>query len=281
MKINDVELPAIGLGTWHMGENPAKRTDEIAALRSAFTDTEGLRVIDTAEMYGEGLSEELVGQAIQGIAREKLFLISKVYPWNASKDKLSESLDASLARLGVDYLDLYLLHWRGNVPLAETVQALEEAKKAGKIRAWGVSNFDVMDMEELFGVENGSHCAANQVLYNLGSRGIEFDLLPWLGEHEVAAIAYSPIAQGDSLGNRFLENASLCKMAERHGVSVFQVLLAFAIRSGSVLAIPQSGNKSHVLDNLAAEKLVLTQADLAELAQLYPKPKRKMRLEML
>ncbi|MBE9924232.1 aldo/keto reductase, partial [Enterococcus casseliflavus] len=196
--LNKQSVLAVGMGTWHMGDDPAKEKAEIDALQAGIKA--GAAVIDTAEMYGEGNAETLVGKAIQPFTRADLYLISKVYPWNASTDELPKALDRSLARLGTDYLDLYLLHWRGDVPLAETVDALEAAKDSGKIRAWGVSNFDVADMEELLRLENGDQCAANQVLYNLGARGIEYDLLPWQAETEIPVIAYSPIAQGDRLG---------------------------------------------------------------------------------
>ena len=279
MNINGVKLPAIGLGTWHMGENPQQRQSELTALHQGLSG--GLRLVDTAEMYGEGKAESLLGQAMQGLPREEIFLVSKVYPWNASKKQLPRSLDATLRRLKTDYLDLYLLHWPGEIPLAETVAALEAAKAAGKIRAWGVSNFDVDDMEALWQVPGGRNCAVNQVLYNLGSRGIEFDLLPWLAAHDVPVMAYSPIAQGDSLGDDFLENPLLQKIAQAHGASLWQILLAWTIRSGQVLAIPQSGQLAHVKENLEAENIILTPDELTQLDAAYPAPAHKVPLAVL
>lgn len=269
----------IGLGTWHMGDSPQKRAEEIAALRKGIQL--GATAIDTAEMYGEGNSELLVGQAIEPYRREDLYLISKVYPWNASEKQLPISLANSLERLGTDYLDLYLLHWTGDVPLAETVTALEKAKSEGKILNWGVSNFDVADMEELWGLPNGQNCATNEVLYNLGSRGIDYDLLPWLREKQVPLIAYSPIAQGDSLGNRFTEEPVLVEIAQAHQCSVFQLLLAWSIRDERTLSIPQSGNAQHVVENVAAAQLTLTADEWEAIEKRYPKPASKQPLAVL
>lgn len=277
--IGDRQVGPIGLGTWHMGDQPQIRSQEIKALQTGLDA--GITVIDTAEMYGEGRSESLVGEAIQPFKREDLYLISKVYPWNASKTQLPISLDRSLKRLGTDYLDLYLLHWPGDVPLEETVLALETAKAAGKIRDWGVSNFDTADMEALWRIPGGDRCVTNEVLYNLGSRGIEYDLKPWMQRQKLPVIAYSPIAQGDSLGDDFLANKLLQDIAATHHVSVFQLLLAWCIREGQTLAIPQSGSADHVLDNLKAADLVLTKAEWQALAEAYPKPTQKQPLAML
>ncbi|WP_424684546.1 aldo/keto reductase [Enterococcus sp.] len=277
--IGDRQVGPIGLGTWHMGDQPQIRSQEIKALQTGLDA--GITVIDTAEMYGEGRSESLVGEAIQPFKREDLYLISKVYPWNASKTQLPISLDYSLKRLGTDYLDLYLLHWSGDVPLEETVLALETAKAAGKIRDWGVSNFDTADMEALWRIPGGDRCVTNEVLYNLGSRGIEYDLKPWMQRQQLPVIAYSPIAQGDSLGDDFLANKLLQDIAAAHHVSIFQLLLAWCIREGQTLAIPQSGSADHVLDNLKAADLVLTEAEWQALAKVYPKPTQKQPLAML
>jgi len=241
----------------------------------------GAAVIDTAEMYGEGNAETLVGKAIQPFTRGDLYLISKVYPWNASADELPKALDRSLTRLGTDYLDLYLLHWRGDVPLAETVDALEAAKASGKIRAWGVSNFDVADMEELLRLENGDQCAANQVLYNLGARGIEYDLLPWQAEAEIPVIAYSPIAQGDRLGHHFKNDEVLKELAEAKGCTIFQLLLAWTLRQPHVLAIPQTSDSLHMLQNIEACKIVFSQSELAAIDARFPAPTKKQPLAMI
>lgn len=277
--LNKQSVLAVGMGTWHMGDDPAKEKVEIDALQAGIKA--GAAVIDTAEMYGEGNAETLVGKAIQPFTRGDLFLISKVYPWNASADELPKALDRSLARLGTDYLDLYLLHWRGDVPLAETVDALEAAKASGKIRAWGVSNFDVADMEELLRLENGDQCAANQVLYNLGARGIEYDLLPWQAEAEIPVIAYSPIAQGDRLGHHFKNDEVLKELAEAKGCTIFQLLLAWTLRQPHVLAIPQTSDSLHMLQNIEACKIVFSQSELAAIDARFPAPTKKQPLAMI
>ncbi len=181
-------VPAVGQGTWFMGEKPSRRKDEIAALRWGIEN--GMNLIDTAEMYGDGASEELVGEAIAPYEREKLFLVSKVYPWNAGRAHIFRSCEDSLKRLGTSYLDMYLLHWRGSVPLHETVECMEELVSNGLIRRWGVSNLDYDDMEELYDIHNGDHCQTDQVLYHLGSRGTERKLQPWLKQHDIPLMAY-------------------------------------------------------------------------------------------
>ncbi len=277
--LNKQSVLAVGMGTWHMGDDPAKEKAEIDALQAGIKA--GAAVIDTAEMYGEGNAETLVGKAIQPFTRGDLYLISKVYPWNASADELPKALDRSLARLGTDYLDLYLHHWRGDVPLAETVDALEAAKASGKIRAWGVSNFDVADMEELLRLENGDQCAANQVLYNLGARGIEYDLLPWQAEAEIPVIAYSPIAQGDRLGHHFKNDEVLKELAEAKGCTIFQLLLAWTLRQPHVLAIPQTSDSLHMLQNIEACKIVFSKSELAAIDARFPAPTKKQPLAMI
>lgn len=277
--LNKQSVLAVGMGTWHMGDDPAKEKAEIDALQAGIKA--GAAVIDTAEMYGEGNAETLVGKAIQSFTRGDLYLISKVYPWNASADELPKALDRSLARLGTDYLDLYLLHWRGDVPLAETVDALEAAKASGKIRAWGVSNFDVADMEELLRLENGDQCAANQVLYNLGARGIEYDLLPWQAEAEIPVIAYSPIAQGDRLGHHFKNDEVLKELAEAKGCTIFQLLLAWTLRQPHVLAIPQTSDSLHMLQNIEAAKIIFSKSELAAIDARFPAPTKKQPLAMI
>ncbi len=277
--LNKQSVLAVGMGTWHMGDDPAKEKAEIDALQAGIKA--GAAVIDTAEMYGEGNAETLVGKAIQPFTRGDLYLISKAYPWNASADELPKALDRSLARLGTDYLDLYLLHWRGDVPLAETVDALEAAKASGKIRAWGVSNFDLADMEELLRLENGDQCAANQVLYNLGARGIEYDLLPWQAEAEIPVIAYSPIAQGDRLGHHFKNDEVLKELAEAKGCTIFQLLLAWTLRQPHVLAIPQTSDSLHMLQNIEAAKIVFSKSELATIDARFPEPTKKQPLAMI
>ncbi|BAK94047.1 aldo/keto reductase [Tetragenococcus halophilus] len=279
VKINQQELFPIGLGTWHMGEDPAKKGQELEALKTGIEH--GAVVLDTAEMYGDGGSELLVGEALQSFNRKDLFLISKVYPWNASKKQLPVSLDNSLKRLGTDYLDLYLLHWTGNVPIEETIEAMEEAKKAGKIKAWGVSNFDVKDLEKMYQKENSQSCQVNQVLYNLGERGIEFDLLPFMQEKQLPLIAYAPMAEGDQLGGQLTSNAKLKEIAQNHQATVFQMLLAWSIRKGQTLAIPQSSNPEHVIENIEAAQIQLTDEEMKQLDKEFPKPTSKQTLSII
>lgn len=273
-------VPAIGQGTWYMGDDPARRASEIEALRTGVAC--GMTLIDTAEMYGEGAAERLVGEAIAPLDRDGLFLVSKVYPHNAGRAHIFGSCRASLDRLGVGALDLYLLHWRGDVPLAETVACMEELRAEGLIRRWGVSNFDVADMEELMSVPGGDACAVNQVLYHLGSRGIEFDLAPWQAARAIPLMAYCPLAQAGRLARArgLLQDPSVAEVAARHDATPAQVLLAFAIRSGDVVAIPKAAAPEHARDNAAALDLRLTRDDLALLDRRFPAPARKTPLDM-
>ena len=266
-------VPALGQGTWNMGDSPGKRAAEVATLRRGIEL--GMTLIDTAEMYGSGRSESLVGEAIKGL-RDRVQLVSKVLPSNASTEGTVRACEASLKRLGVEALDLYLLHWRGRFSLGETVAGFERLLKQGKIRAWGVSNFDVDDMEELHRVPGGEGCTVNQVLYNPEHRGIEFDLLPWCKSHGVTVMAYSPVGQGGKL----LASAALRKVARKHGVSPAQVALAWCLRE-PVVAIPKAGSIAHVEENAAAADLVLDEEDLAEIDRVFQAPKRRQGLDML
>jgi diketogulonate reductase-like aldo/keto reductase len=266
-------IPQLGLGTWHMGEQRNQRTAEADALRVGLDL--GMTLIDTAEMYGEGGAEEVVAEAVQG-RRDEVFIVSKVYPHNASKSGTIAACERSLKRLKTDRIDLYLLHWRGSYPLAETVAAFERLKADGKIRSWGVSNLDPDDMSELEGVANGRNCVSNQVLYHLGSRGIEWDLIAQCAERKVMVMAYSPLGQG-----RVLRNAALAKVAARHGVSTAAVALAWTMRHPHVVAIPKASRPEHVRENLVAADLKLLPADLAELDAAFPPPKRATPLGML
>jgi diketogulonate reductase-like aldo/keto reductase len=267
-------IPALGLGTWFMAEDPTRRDRERAALELGLDL--GLTLIDTAEMYAGGAAEELVGEAIAG-RREEVFLVSKVLPTNASRAGTIAACEGSLRRLGTDLIDLYLLHWRGSIPLEETVEAFHELVEAGKIRYWGVSNFDVPDMEELFGVSDGPHGQVDQVLYNLSRRGIEVDLLPWCHARGIPVMAYSPIEQGRLLR----ENPALGSVAERHGATPAQIALAWVLRRDGVIAIPKAGTPAHVEENRAALDLRLTGEDLAELDGAFPPPEEEQPLEML
>lgn len=274
-----IPMPRLGMGTWFLGESPHTEQTEIAALRAGLDN--GMQLIDTAEMYGEGRSERLIGKAIRGYDRKDLFLVSKVYPHNAGRKHIFHSLEQSLANLGTDYLDLYLLHWRGSVPLKETVECMEQLVQEGKIRSWGVSNFDTDDMEELFSVPGGSHCAVNQVLYHLGSRGIEYDLLPWLTRHQIPVMAYCPLAQGGELRRGLLEAPAVQKIAKAHSVSEMQVLLAFVLRQQNMIAIPRSSHAEHVLENMQAADLELTDEEYARLDRAFPAPNRKTYLDIV
>jgi diketogulonate reductase-like aldo/keto reductase len=267
-------VSAIGQGTWKMGEGGRGAKEEVAALRLGIEL--GMTLIDTAEMYGDGAAEEVVGQAIAG-QRERAFLVTKVYPHNASRSGIPAACARSLRRLGTDVIDLYLLHWRGGVPLAETVAAFEALRAEGKIRHWGVSNLDPGDMTELLGVKDGGKCAVNQVLYSPEHRGIEFDLLPWQAERGMPVMAYSPVGQG----GRLLRNKALAAVARRHGASPAQVAIAWGLRHPHVISIPKAGDPAHVRQNAAAAGIGLTAADLAEIDAAFPPPRRAMPLAML
>ena len=278
---NGLPLPALGQGGWRLGDDPAKATEETQALRLGLEL--GLTLIDTAEMYGDGLSETLIGNALRGVARDAVQLVSKVLPQNAGSKRIFNSCSESLRRLQTDYLDLYLLHWRGPVPLAETVDCMETLVRQGKIRRWGVSNFDTADMEELWRVPNGDRCAADQVLYNLGSRGIEFDLLPWLSAHGVAAMAYCPLAQAGKLTRMhrdFYKEQTLAALAAKYGVSVMQLLLAFTLKLPHVISIPKMGTAQHVRENAAVLALSVSAADWQALDAVFWPPTAKMHLDI-
>ena len=271
--INNQVLPALGIGTWEIGDDPKLRDEEIAAIKAGLDV--GLSVIDTAEMYGNGRSEELVGEAIKPYPRAKIFLISKVLPQNASRSKMRQSLQNSLQRLQTDYLDLYLYHWRGMVPLSETVSELQALQNEGLIRSWGVSNFDIDDMEELWQLPEGQNCVVNEDLYNLETRGIEYSLLPWQREHHVPLIAYSPLGRGPKMGSTMMKNEAVLQVAEKHEASAYQILLAWVMQQPDVLAIPKSSSSKHLLSNLKALDIELTPEDLQILEKAYPKPEHK------
>lgn len=263
---------AIGQGTWNIGDSRSRHDEEVRCLQRGLEL--GLNVIDTAEMYGGGASERLVAEAIRG-RRAEATLVSKVYPHNAGMSAMVTACENSLKRLGVDRLDLYLLHWRGAVPLTETIEGFERLRQAGKIEAWGVSNFDVADLEDLMNA-GGSACATNQVLYNLTRRGPEYDLLPFMAKRGMPLMAYSPIEQG-----RLPDSPALTTIAARHQTTPAAVALAFAVRSGTVLAIPKASNMAHVEVNRASGDITLSPEDLATLDVAFPPPRRKATLAML
>ena len=267
-------VPRLGLGTWRMGEARASRKQEAAVLRHAIAA--GIRLIDTAEMYGEGGAEEVVGESLRGagVAREELFIVSKVYPWNGSRGATRAACERSLKRLATGTIDLYLLHWRGDHPLADTVSAFEELKREGKIRHWGVSNFDSADMRELVALAEGRNCAVNQVYYNLARRWPEASLLPWQREHGIAAMAYSPLDQG-----KLLKHPSLAPIAARHGVTAAQVALAWLLRAGDVIVIPKTSSIERVGEILGARQVKLDSDDLAALEKAFPPPQAGARME--
>ena len=267
------QVSALGQGTWYMGEDCSARKQEVAALQLGLDL--GLTLIDTAEMYAEGGAEEVVGEALTG-RREQAFLVSKVYPHNASRGGVAAACERSLKRLKTDRIDLYLLHWRGPHPLAETVAGFEALRRAGKIRHWGVSNLDLADMQELADVPGGGACAANQLLYNLSRRGIEWDLLPWLQERGMPVMAYSPIEQA-----RLLLRKGLQDFARRHGLTPAQAALAWLLGPEGVIAIPKGVNTAHVRENAAARNLRLDAAQRAELDRLFVPPTGPSPLEML
>lgn len=271
-------LPAIGQGTWYMGESRSQRADEVAALRAGVE--QGLTLMDTAEMYADGGAEEVVGEALKGI-RDKVFLVSKVYPWNAGGKKAIASCEASLRRLGTDHLDLYLLHWRGNYSLAETVEVMETLIAQGKIARWGVSNLDIDDMQELWQVDGGQQCSTNQVLYHLASRGIEYDLLPWCQQQSLPVMAYCPLAQAGRLRNGLLNNNAVLDIAHAHNASAAQILLAWVISHQGVMAIPKASSVAHVKENAAALNITLSADELAKLDRAFPAPQRKMPLDVV
>ncbi len=272
------DLPVIGQGTWYMGENPAQRADEVAALQAGLEC--GLKLIDTAEMYADGGAEEVVGQALLG-RRDRALLVSKVYPWNAGEVDAIAACERSLRRLQTDYLDLYLLHWRGNIPLEETLRAMERLQQQGKIRHWGVSNFDTDDMAELWDEEKGEACATNQVLYHLASRGIEFDLLPACQQRGVPIMAYCPLAQAGRLRDSLFTDPQLTQIAQQKGISVAQLLLAWVIRQPGVIAIPKASSVAHVQENAAALEVELTDEDLQLIDRAWPAPQHKLPLDIV
>jgi diketogulonate reductase-like aldo/keto reductase len=267
------EVHALGQGTWHMGERTDAAKAEVAALKLGIEL--GMTLIDTAEMYGDGRAEELVAEATAG-QRDRLFIVSKVLPQNASRTGVPAACERSLKRLRTDRIDLYLLHWRGSHPLAETVAAFEQLREAGKIRCWGVSNFDTGDMQELARLPNRTHCATNQVLYHVGSRGIEYDLLPWSAEHRMPLMAYSPVGQG----GRLLQSRALAAVAKRHNATPAQIAIAWTMRHTNVISIPKATDQSHVRENAVAGEIVLSDEDLAVIDAAHPPPGRKQSLDI-
>jgi diketogulonate reductase-like aldo/keto reductase len=266
-------VPGFGQGTWHMGESRNRFADEVAALRLGIDL--GFELIDTAEMYGSGVAEEIVAAAMQG-DRDRLFVVSKVLPYNASRRGTIEACERSLKRLKTDRIDLYLLHWRGSHPFAETLAGFERLQRDGKIRHHGVSNFDADDMKEWVALSGGAAVASNQILYNLSRRGPEWDVIPWCRERRIPIMAYSPIEQGRLVGHQ-----ALGEVARRHGATAAQVALAWLLRQDGMIVIPKASRQPHVRENFAALDLALSAADLADLDRAFPPPRRRTSLGML
>lgn len=274
-----VRVPCLGLGTWRLGETASAHAADVAAVRTAFEL--GYRLVDTAELYGDGGAERVVGEALRAaiatgtLRREEVYLVTKVLPSNASRKGTAAACERSLKRLAVDHIDLFLLHWRGGHPLADTVHAFESLKDRGLIRAWGVSNFDVDDLDELWALPEAVDCVVNQVYYSASQRGIEFDLLPAQRQRAVATMAYCPIDQGG-----LAADTAFAEIGKRHGVSAAQAALAWVLRQPDVIAIPKAARESHLRENLAAAALTLTERDLGAVDVHHPAPKRKRRLAM-
>lgn len=273
LQLDGNSLSPLGMGSWHLGQGKRTDREEIEALRTGVSL--GMNVIDTAEMYGRGRSETLIGKAIEDI-RDDVFLVSKIYPWNANRLLMARSCENTLRRLKTDRLDLYLLHWRLGSFLGEMIHGFEKLKAEGKIRAWGVSNFDTQAMESLLKIEQGDRCATNQVLYNVGSRGVEFDLIPWSQQHNIPLMAYSPLG---GKGADLAHHPVILKLAEKHQATPAALLLAWTIRNGRTLAIPESGTAAHVRDNAVALSIWLDNEDLSAIDKAFPPPTGKQKLE--
>lgn len=277
-------MPQLGQGTWQMGEDDRKSEREIAGLRHGIEL--GMTLLDTAEMYADGKAENIAGNAAKAFAREDLYICDKVYPQNANRQHIYSSAERSLKLLGTDYIDLYLLHWREDADLAEVVYCMEDLKDRGWIRRWGVSNFDVADMEDLWKVPDGNNCCINQILYNLGTRGIEYDLLQWQRERKVPFMAYSPVGQAGALTTQdgvskamLMDDTHVKAVAARHGISIVQLLLAFVLRYDDMVAIPKAVGFDHVEENAQAAQIRLTEEDLEELSLSFPAPTEKIPME--
>lgn len=277
-------MPRLGQGTWLMAEDDAKQSYEIAGLKHGLDI--GLNLIDTAEMYADGKAELIAGKAMADRDRSSIYVVSKVYPQNANRQHIYSSLQRSLTLLGTDYLDMYLLHWREDAELAEVAWCMEDLKDKGLIRRWGVSNFDVDDMEDLWRVPDGNKCVINQVLYNLGTRGIEYDLLPWQRERNIPFMAYSPVGQAGALTTQdgvskaaLMSDVNVREVAERHGISIVQLLLAFVLRQPDCVTMPKAVGLDHIDENKAALDIVLTDEDIEQLERSFPAPESKIAME--
>ncbi|MGM3225711.1 aldo/keto reductase [Dickeya zeae] len=271
-------VPAIGQGTWFMGESAQRRRAEVSALQAGIDL--GMTLIDTAEMYADGGAEEVVGEALCG-RRDQVYLVSKVYPHNAGGERAIAACERSLKRLKTDYIDLYLLHWRGRIPLTDTITAMERLQLAGKIGRWGVSNLDTRDMVELWSCQGGNQCQTNQVLYHLASRGIEYDLLPWCQQRQLPVMAYCPLAQAGQLRHDLLAHPAVVQVARQQALTPAQVLLAWVVRQSGVIAIPKASTLAHVKENAVALDVTLSPEQIAILDEAYPAPRHKQPLDVV
>lgn len=276
--LNGKKIYNLGIGTWNMGDSVKERKEEIDSIKYAIDN--GITLIDTAEMYGNGNSERLIGEAIKGYKRENLFIVSKVLPENAGKINIFNSCENSLKKLGTDYLDLYLLHWRGTVPLSETVECMEKLKKIQKIREWGVSNLDIDDIKKLMSIPDGKKCAVNQVLYHLGSRGIEYSLKPYTDLKNIITMAYCPLAQAGRLKKKLLTSHSVLKVSNKYDISPIQVLLCYMLNKENTVSIPKASKIEHMKELVNCLKINLEQEDIKLLEDEFPSPNKKMPLDM-
>lgn len=280
-KENDVimfKMDRLGQGTWHFGENRKLYEAEIESIRYGIQN--GVTLIDTAEMYGDGKSESLIGEAIKDFDRSRLYIVSKILPWNAGYDDFFISLSNSLKRLNASYLDMYLLHWRGEIPLEETIRCMEEAKRQGLIKDWGVSNFDIDDMQELLSLKDGYNCRVDQCLYHLGSRGVEYSLIPFLKNNAIRFMSYCPLAEAGSLKRELLSNSTVIEISKEYGITSIQLLLAFTLRDKDITSIPKASHVEHLKMNIEASQIQISDESWKLLDSIYPSPKKKLPLEM-
>ena len=277
-KFLEIKKNKLGIGTWKMGEIPKNRNEEIASIRYALEN--GIRLIDTAEMYGNGNSEKLIAESIKDFDREKLYLVSKVLPSNAGEKNIFKSCENSLKNLNVDYLDLYLLHWRGSIPFEETIRCMEKLKKEGKIKNWGVSNMDIDDMQELLSIPNGKNCLVNQVLYHLASKGIEYSLKPLTDKNHITTMAYCPIAQGGRLKNQLLFSKSVQELSKKYSISPIQVLLTYMLEKENTISIPKASKLEHIKEIVACRNIHFEKEDILLLDSEYPRPTKKLALDI-
>ncbi|ALQ40901.1 aldo/keto reductase [Fusobacterium hwasookii ChDC F174] len=277
-KFLEIKKNKLGIGTWKMGEIPKNKNEEIASIRYALEN--GIRLIDTAEMYGNGNSEKLIAESIKDFDREKLYLVSKVLPSNAGEKNIFKSCENSLKNLNVDYLDLYLLHWRGSIPFEETIRCMEKLKKDGKIKNWGVSNMDIDDMQELLSIPNGKNCLVNQVLYHLASKGIEYSLKPLTDKNHITTMAYCPIAQGGRLKNQLLFSKSVQELSKKYSISPIQVLLTYMLQKENTISIPKASKLEHMKEIVACRDIHFEKEDILLLDSEYPKPTKKLSLDI-